>query len=126
MKEERKDFELFKSNVCHQLKQLGDIDFLIEALENNEVRMYYDKQWYPEAFYMLAMIDYISRINNISLCKEYDDLRKQSLSYVLYPSSTMILFLADNNDIVKEEAQKKSIPEFMKYNIVEWGIRDVY
>ena len=26
----RADFELFKSNVCHRVKELGDVDFLIK------------------------------------------------------------------------------------------------
>ena len=43
--EKRCSFELFKSNVCHQLKALGDIDFIIQTLENNKIREYYDRQW---------------------------------------------------------------------------------
>ena len=33
----RPAFELFKSNVCHSLKELGDIDFLIKTIESNEI-----------------------------------------------------------------------------------------
>lgn len=32
--EKRCSFELFKSNVCHWLKEEGDIDFLIQVLES--------------------------------------------------------------------------------------------
>lgn len=32
--EKRCSFELFKSNVCHRLKEQGDIDFLIMILRN--------------------------------------------------------------------------------------------
>ena len=49
--EKRCSFELFKSNVCHQLKALGDIDFIIQTLENNKIREYYDRQWFPECFF---------------------------------------------------------------------------
>lgn len=59
--EKRCSFELFKSNVCHRLKEQGDIDFLIETLKEDMIRQYYDKKWYPESFYLLAMVDYISR-----------------------------------------------------------------
>ena len=31
--ETRTDFELFKSEVCHQLKELGDAEFIISLLE---------------------------------------------------------------------------------------------
>ena len=47
----RTSFELFKSNVCHKLKELGDIDFIIDTLESNEIQDYYNRQWYAECFY---------------------------------------------------------------------------
>lgn len=57
-------FELFKSNVCHRVKDRGDIPFIVETLKSNEIRNYYDKEQYPQAFYLLAMVDYLSRENN--------------------------------------------------------------
>ena len=36
--EKRCSFELFKSNVCHRLKRLGDIGFLAETLESDEIQ----------------------------------------------------------------------------------------
>lgn len=68
--EKRCSFELFKSNVCHRLKEQGDIDFLIETLKEDMIRQYYDKKWYPESFYLLAMVDYISRENNVPKWRE--------------------------------------------------------
>ena len=35
----RCDFELFKSNVCYKLKELTDINFIVEVLESNQVRI---------------------------------------------------------------------------------------
>lgn len=40
--EKRCSFELFKSNVCHWLKEEGDIDFLIQVLESDLIRKYCD------------------------------------------------------------------------------------
>ena len=34
-------FELFKSNICHRIKDSGDIAFIIETLKSNEIRQYY-------------------------------------------------------------------------------------
>ena len=45
--EKRCSFELFKSNVCHRLKEQGDIDFLIETLKEDMIRQYYDKKLCP-------------------------------------------------------------------------------
>lgn len=123
--EKRCSFELFKSNVCHQLKELGDVDFMITTLENHKIREYYNLKWYPECFYLLAMLDYISRINQVPLCEEYNDLRRQSLQEVLYPSSIIAETAIAGNDIAKQKARTESIPEFMHYNIVESDVRNV-
>ena len=45
----RISFENFKSAVCHRVKELGDIDFIIDTLESQEIRMYYGRKWYPES-----------------------------------------------------------------------------
>ena len=88
--EKRCSFELFKSNVCHRLKEQGDIDFLIETLKEDMIRQYYDKKWYPESFYLLAMVDYISRENNVPICNDYDDLRQQKMQKMIYPVGILI------------------------------------
>lgn len=51
--EKRCSFELFKSNVCHWLKEEGDIDFLIQVLESDLIRKYYNRKWYLESFYYI-------------------------------------------------------------------------
>lgn len=122
---ERCDFELFKSNVCHRLKKLGDINFIIETLESNDIREYYDRKWYPESFYLLAMLDYISRINNIPICSEYNNIRQQTLRETIYPSSIIAVSIVSDNDYVKEQAKREAIPEFMRFNIVENDVKNV-
>ena len=52
-------FENFKSNTCHQVKDLGDAGFILDLLETDRIRTLYDKRWYPEALYLLAMLDYV-------------------------------------------------------------------
>lgn len=123
--EPRASFELFKSNVCHRLKTLGDIDFLIEALEHDSVRSYYRKGWYPESLYLLAMVDYISRLNQVALCADYDDLRCQRLSEIIFPASILALCAAQKSDRPKEQAWHNAIDEFRRHNIVENDIRRV-
>ena len=123
--EKRCSFELYKSNVCHQLKELGDIDFIINTLEENKIREYYNRKWYPESFYLLAMLDYVSRINDVPMCEDYNDLRRQSLQDVLYPSSVTAAAVISNSDEVKQKAIAESIPEFMRFNIVESEVRNI-
>ncbi|MBQ8814792.1 MAG: helix-turn-helix transcriptional regulator [Lachnospiraceae bacterium] len=121
----RPQFDLFKSNVCHKVKELGDVPFIIELLETDDIQTYYERQWYPEAFYLLAMLDYLSRINQIPLCDEYSSLRRQKLSEPIYPSSIVAASLVADNDDVKREAFRSAIPEFLRFNIIESEVRNV-
>ena len=123
--ENRIDFELYKSNVCHRLREMGDIDFIISTIEQDDIRRYYKKRWYPESLYLLAMLDYISRENDIELCEEYDDLRKRRLSEIIYPASVLALCVASKSDEPKQQAYREAIPEFMRFNIVEGEVRNV-
>ena len=123
--DKRIDFELFKSNICHRLKELGDIDFLIELLEEDRIREYYNKKWHPESFYLLAMLDYLSRENDILLCTQYDDIRRLKLKNTLFPSSIMIAAKISKSQEIKTKAIREAIPEFMRFNIVESEVRNV-
>ena len=71
------------------------------------------------------MLDYISRINDVPLCEEYSDLRRQSLQDVLYPSSIIATAAMTNSDEAKQKAKTEAIPEFMRFNIVESEVRNV-
>lgn len=123
--ENRPNFELFKSNVCHRVKELGDIDFIIEVLEKDEITKYYQNKWYPESLYLLAMLDYISRLNSIELCNKYDYIRQAKLSETIYPTSVLASFTVSKNDDVKRKSLAESIPEFTRFNIVESEVRNV-
>ena len=123
--QKRPGFELFKSNVCHRLKELGDIDFIIEVLEKDEIRRFYNMKWYPESLYLLAMLDYISRVNDVPLCDEYDDLRGAKLNRMVYPASVVSMAAVAKSEEAKLLALEASIPEFLRFNIIESEIRNV-
>lgn len=123
--EKRIDFELFKSNVCHQVKELGDVPFIIQVLESNDIRSYHRRKWYAESLYLLAMLDYISRENNVPYCTDYDDLRKCKLAEPLYPASIRAAYQVSKNEDIKQQAYREAIPEFIRFNIVESEVRNV-
>ena len=121
----RSSFEIFKSNTCHHVKDMGDLDFIVVVLESDEVRKLYNKHWYPEALYLLAMLDYLSRINEIPLCSKYNDLRMRKLEKPIYPVGVLL-----NNEVLKSDeplriAEKEAIPEFRRFNIIESDVRNV-
>lgn len=121
----RPSFEIFKSNTCHQVKDMGDIPFVIDLLQTNQIRKLYEKKWYPEALYLLAMLDYLSRENHIPICTNYNDLRRCKLQRTMYPSSVVLLCKTMKSDEPKEACMRMAIPEFLRFNIVESEIRNV-
>jgi len=125
-KRSRPSFDVFKSNVCHQVKDLGDIPFMIQLLQSNQIRKLYEKKWYPEALYLLAMLDYLSRENKVPICKNYNDLRSSKLQKLVFPSSVVILCKTMKSDKPKEDIIRMAIPEFLRFNIVESEVRNVY
>ena len=123
--EYRPDFEIFKSNTCHSVKDTGDIDFLIEVIKSDRILSYVDMRWYREALYLLAMVDYLCRENGFPLHQDYAQLRCLKLSKVIYPAGVLILCAALKSDAPKEESLREAIPEFLRHNIVENEVRNV-
>lgn len=123
---DRNHFEIFKSSICHLAKDKGDMDFIIDVLRENEIRKYWDRKWYPESFYLLAMLDYLCRENGLPICKDYDDIRKYKLSEPIYPRDVMLALKLDPALDKRKSSRDNAIPEFLQYNIVEGEIRNVY
>ena len=123
--EYRSAFETFKSNICHQVKDMGDLDFMIHVLESDEVRTLYKRHWYPEALYLLAMLDYLSRENDIPCCTRYDDIRTRKLQKPLYPVGVIVTGEVMGSEQPLRMAEQDAIPEFRRFNIMENEVRNV-
>lgn len=119
------DFELFKSEICHDLKRKGDIRFLLDVLKSDQINDFYKKKKYKECYYLLAMVDYISRVNNVPLVTNFNYLRKYKLDDVIYPRSIIMAAEITHNEKLKTDAFNNSIPEFKRFNIVENEVRNV-
>lgn len=122
----RSSFEVFKSNVCHLVKDKGDIDFIIETLQSDKIRALYKRKWYAEAFYLLAMVDFLSRENFVPICTKYSDIRVQRLKDIIYPLSAVLADASMGTSKHCEDCLKNAIPEFLSFNIVESEVRNVY
>ena len=72
------------------------------------------------------MLDHLSKLHIIPLCSTYNDLRNASLAQPLYPSEVLMLCELLHSNSPKEEPLSKAIPEFLRFNIVECDIRNVY
>ena len=118
-------FETFKGNMCHCLKEKGDLEFLVEVLERDDVKRYWQQKRYLEAYYTLAMVDYLSRENGLPLCDEYASIRQTSLKEPVYPRDIAMMARLDSSLDLREQAKKEAIPEFARFNIIEKEVRDV-
>jgi DNA-binding Xre family transcriptional regulator len=123
--EYRSSFETYKSNVCHRVHDMGDMDFIIDTLESDNIRKLYQKRWYPESLYLLAMVDYLSRENNLPACGQYSDIRKTHLREPIFPASIIAMSAASRSEYPKQDSFDRAIPEFKRFNIVESDVRNV-
>ena len=121
----RCDFEIFKSHICHRLKREGDLDFILNVVQSPDIREYFDRGWTAESLYLLAMLDYISRLNSIPLCSDFNDLRELSMKNTVYPEGILIQARVTNNPDLLREAYDNCIPEFKRANIIENEVRSV-
>ncbi|MCL2424805.1 MAG: helix-turn-helix transcriptional regulator [Oscillospiraceae bacterium] len=124
--EYRQSFETYKSNVCHMVKDMGDIGFIIQTLESNKIRTLYNKRWYPECLYLLAMVDYLCRENDLPTCNDYNDIRSTKLHEPIFPLSVIAACAFSRSNQVKENSLKQAIPEFIRFNLVESEVRNVH
>lgn len=107
------------------LKNWASKKFIVSVLKSDKVTDYMNKKWYPEVLYLLAMLDYVSRINNIPICKKYNSYRSVKLSEVIYPASVVAEAKVMNDESILKDSITNSIPEFMRFNIVESEVFDV-
>ncbi len=123
--DEPESFDLFKSNVCHEVKRNGEISFMIEILESGVIRDYFLQDRKRESLYLLGMLDYLSRKNDVPLCTNYDDLRGCRFKEPIYPCSLLARAEITQDEAIKEEAKKNAIPEFLRFNIVENEVENI-
>ena len=124
--EYRHSFDTYKSNICHKVKDMGDIGFIIETLDSDKIRKLYQRKWYPESLYLLAMVDYLCRENDLPICADYSDIRAARLCEPVYPSSVVAMCAFSHSDQPKKDSYAQSIPEFLRFNIVESEVRNVH
>ena len=69
-------------NYCEDLdqkiKEMGELNFLVSYLKNNEVSILYNLNRKKESKYLLALVDELYVKYNFPLCKEYDEIREDN------------------------------------------------
>ena len=82
---------------------MGDIDFIAETLHMT-ISVNYTIVKSIESLYLLAMLDYVSRVNNIPLCTKYKALRNVKLEETLYPAGILAMAVISGQSKIKEDA----------------------
>lgn len=119
----RQRFEVFKGNVYNRIKEYGQIGFIKKILLSDNIEEYWNNGNSLYALYLLAMVDYLSRINKIPLYSKYDNIRQYQMEDRIYPLSIIISAKIENKD--KDEFISDAIPEFLRFNIVEGDVFNV-
>lgn len=117
------EFEIFKGNVKHSVKYDGQEKFIRQILLSNEIERFWNDGLCLYSLYLLAMVDYLSKLNQIPLYNKYEYLRHYKMDEKIYPMSLIVFSELEKVD--KDELASDAIPEFLKYNIVEGDIFNV-
>lgn len=118
-------FDAYRSNVCHLLHNLGDLEFIRVIITEDTINQLIKEKHAAWALYLLAMLDYVSKENDIPLCTRYDYLREEKLEKLYIPGSIRIPLELFHHQELLEEAYKNAIPEFLKHNFLEGDVRNV-
>ena len=118
------DFRYFRNEYLNELKREGFEEFVAKIIKGKIIDYYYKNDGKDRALYLLALVDYLSRINNKPIYQNrYNQLRKQKLDKPLFVGSDLINF--DSIEEAEDALKIKVIPEFKNMNIIEEDVFDV-
>lgn len=107
------------------MKWRGDLKFIELILLDDTIGSMNKNGFGGYALYLLAVLDYVSKENDIPLYTGYDWLRKQKLPKLIIPTSIYAIMYLEKLSSIPEDIMAQAIPEFLKYNILEGDIRNV-
>ena len=81
-------FDLFRSEQCHLVNRMGEIEYVIELLEKKKIDYYWKLDMKVESFYLLAMLDYLSKRKEITKCHEYVEISKYKMKKIVFYADT--------------------------------------
>ena len=118
------EFRYFRNNVLEELKRLGYNQFIRNIIRNKEIDFYYKNNGADRALYLLALIDYLCRINKKPIYTDrYNLLRKEKLDKVCFADSDLFNFKTVEE--VERVLHVVAIPEFKRFNILEEDVFNV-
>lgn len=112
-------FTLFRCQECHTVKRLTQLGYIEKRLTDNEIERLWEQKEFPKALYILSMVDYLSRINELPLCDKYDGIRQYKLKRPLFASGVLLVDIVSGSERSRKKSLSEAIPEFKRHNIIE-------
>ena len=75
-KEREEAYKNYCEDLQNKIKEMGELNFLVSYLKNNEVSILFNLNRKNESKYLLALVDDLCVKYNFPLCKEYDEIRE--------------------------------------------------
>ncbi|SDW03814.1 Cro/C1-type HTH DNA-binding domain-containing protein [Kandleria vitulina] len=124
--EKRPGLENFKREVRQGINEMGEVKYVISVLGKNVIDFYMQLDWHIEALYLLATIEYLCHKNHLDFIDQYDysALETYVPEEAIYPEGIGLLSRIMGMDM-KERVLEFAIPEYMKYNIIEYEMDQV-
>ena len=118
------DFRYFRNNTLQDLKREGNEAFIRKIIKEKTIDYYHKNNGNVYALYLLALIDYLCRIDNKEVYKNrYNAIRKETLNDPFFVGSNLVSFKSIEE--AEEQLNIKVIPEFKKYNIIEDNVFNI-
>lgn len=123
-----KEFDIFKSDVCHQLKRSGsDLAFMKIILQEHRIEENWNSSKIERALYYYSMIQYFCRKHDVNGSDLFPELKKVKLPVMLVPTGAYLTdrLNKDEQFTCCKKMVENAIPEFAAHNIAEGDLYDV-
>ena len=117
------DFDLYKSNVCHEVKRLTYEKFVDMYSDDESIQQMYQERNTAKTVYLVSMLDHLCVTLNKPKLESLEEIRNTKFTKLIVPESVYYLLL--DKEMKVEDIYKEALPEFIKHNIAEAEIDEV-
>ena len=86
------DFDLFKSNTLQTLKHMDEKTFVNQLVYSDDISKLFSNKEYSKSLYLLSLLDYLSKKNNMNIEHKYDEMRNIKLNKLYVSKSIYLLY----------------------------------
>ena len=106
-------FVFFRNSMLYYLDRLGEEGFIRFIMEKKLIDYMYSQDSYPEALYLIGLIDYLCDKNELPRITCYNLYRGETMEEPVFAQNGRV------NPIVDYACFKDVIPQILKFNFIE-------